>query len=150
MDEPEKFDFGTVLGGTDPAGEAFAVYVPGPADPRPDLNGSGHGELSYVTYEVGDSVRFRDFYGRVLGWTFEGGRIDDGWEPQGVHPMSGVAGGSPATVTVPMWTVDDIDSAVARVHEAGGTVIDEPSQQSYGISAQCTDDQGGRFYLGQF
>lgn len=150
VDEPEKFDFGTVLGGTDPAGEAFAVYVPGPADPRPDLNGSGHGELSYVTYEVGDSARFRDFYGRVLGWTFEGGRIDDGWEPQGVHPMSGVAGGSPATVTVPMWTVDDIDSAVARVHEAGGTVIDEPSQQSYGISAQCTDDQGGRFYLGQF
>lgn len=150
VDEPERFDFGTVMGGTDSAGAAFAVYVPGPGDPRPPLNGSGHGELSYVTYEVADSARFREFYADVLGWTYEGGRIDDGWEALGVHPMSGIAGGSAATVTVPMWTVDDIDAAVARVREAGGTVIDEPSQQSYGISAQCTDDQGGRFYLGEF
>ncbi len=57
---------------------------------------------------------------------------------------------APHPVTVPMWTVADIDAAVARVREAGGTVIDEPSQQSYGTSAQCTDDQGTRFYLGEF
>ncbi len=31
-----------------------------------------------------------------------------------------------------MWTVEDIDAAVARVREAGGTVIEEPSQQPYG------------------
>lgn len=49
-----------------------------------------------------------------------------------------------------MWTVDDIDAAVARVREAGGTVLDEPSRQPYGLSAECTDDQGSRFYLGQF
>ena len=41
------------------------------------------------------------------------------------------------------------DAAVARVREAGGTVIDEPSQQAYGKSALCTDDQGSRFYLGE-
>ena len=63
--------------------------------------------------------------------------------------MSGVAGGNPEAVTVPMWTVDDINAAVARVREAGGTVIEEPSQQSYGKSALCTDDQGARFYLGE-
>ena len=39
---------------------------------------------------------------------------------------------------------------VPRVREAGGTVIDAPSQQSYGRSALCTDDQGTRFYLGEF
>lgn len=143
------FDFGSVLDAVDAAGDAFSVYVPGAADPRPSLNGNGHGELSYVTYQVTDSQVFRSFYGAVLGWTFEGGRMDDGWEPRGVHPMAGVAGGSSAAVTVPMWTVSDIDVAVARVVEAGGTVIDEPSQQSYGMSALCTDDQGGRFYLGQ-
>jgi predicted enzyme related to lactoylglutathione lyase len=49
-----------------------------------------------------------------------------------------------------MWTVEDVDAAVARVRAAGGTVIDEPSQQSYGRSALCTDDQGSRFYLGEF
>jgi len=63
--------------------------------------------------------------------------------------MAGVAGGSTQAVTVPMWTVDDIDAAVTRVREAGGTVIEEPSTQSYGRSAQCTDDQGTRFYLGE-
>jgi predicted enzyme related to lactoylglutathione lyase len=49
-----------------------------------------------------------------------------------------------------MWTVEDVDAAVARVREAGGTVIEEPAQQAYGKMAQCTDDQGTRFYLGEF
>lgn len=69
---------------------------------------------------------------------------------QQTHPMAGVAGGAATATTVPMWTVDDVEAAVARVREAGGTVIQEPSQQPYGKTAQCTDDQGGRFYLGEF
>jgi predicted enzyme related to lactoylglutathione lyase len=103
-----------------------------------------------VTYEVPDSAVFRDFYARVLHWTFEPGRINDGWQVVTAHPMAGAAGGSPHPTTVPMWTVADIDAAVARVREAGGTVLQEPAQQPYGITAECTDDQGSRFYLGQF
>ena len=140
---------GPTVDATDPAGTAFAVYQPTGNDPRPALNGTGPGELSYVTFMATDSATFRRFYGRVLGWTFEPGRIDDGWEPRSVHPMAGVAGGNAEPVTVPMWTVADIESAVQRVREAGGTVIEEPSAQSYGSSALCTDDQGVRFYLGQ-
>jgi hypothetical protein len=49
----------------------------------------------------------------VLFWTFEPGHIDDGWGVQQTHPMAGVAGGST---------------------QAGGTVIEEPSQQPYGKS----------------
>ena len=45
--------------------------------------------------------------------------------------------------------VEDIDAAVSRVRQAGGTVIEEPSVQPYGKSALCTDDQGTRFYLGE-
>ncbi|MET0452096.1 MAG: VOC family protein [Mycobacterium sp.] len=149
VDDVQQFDFGAVLGATDPTGAAFAVYQPVGHDPRPALNGTGPGELSYVTFEVTDSASFREFYGRVLGWSFDGGRIEDGWEPRNVHPMSGVAGGSDEQVTVPMWTVADIVAAVERVREAGGTVLQEPSQQSYGRSALCVDDQGGRFYLGE-
>ena len=133
-----------------PAGTAFAVFQPASGTPRPALNGAGPGELSYITYEVADSTAFRAFYSRILFWMFEPGRIDDGWQVQGTHPMAGVAGGSAQHVTVPMWTVEDVDAAVARVREAGGTVIEEPSQQPYGKSAQCTDDQGTRFYLGEF
>lgn len=141
---------GPTVDATDPTGVAFAVYQPVGDEPRPTLNGTGPGELSYVTFEVSDSAAFREFYGRVLGWTFEPGRVDDGWVPTSVHPMSGIAGGNDHQVTVPMWTVTDVDAAVARVRGAGGTVVEEPSQQSYGRSALCLDDQGVRFYLGQF
>ena len=148
--EVQEFDFGTVLDATDSRGTAFAVFQPAPGTRRPALNGAGPGELSYITYEVSDSAAFKAFYSRMLFWTFEPGRIDDGWQVAGTHPMAGVAGGSAQQVTVPMWTVADIDAAVARVREAGGTVIEEPSLQSYGKMAHCTDDQGGRFYLGEF
>jgi predicted enzyme related to lactoylglutathione lyase len=149
VDPTEEFDFGVVCNATDPAGTSFAVFQPAPGIGRPALNGTGPGELSYITYEVADSSAFRAFYSGLLFWSFEPGRIDDGWQIAQTHPMAGVAGGSTQTVTVPMWTVDDIEVAVARVRAAGGTVIDEPSPQSYGTSALCTDDQGTRFYLGQ-
>ena len=68
-----------------------------PVQPRPELNGSGPGEVSYITYEVTDSAAFKAFYSRVLFWTFEPGRIDDGWQVEQTHPMAGVAGGSTAT-----------------------------------------------------
>ena len=103
-----------------------------------------------ITYEVADSALARGFYGQVLHWSFEPGRIDDGWGVIDTVPMSGLAGGSTAPATVPMWTVDDIDDAVARVRAAGGTVLQEPTPQAYGLMAECTDDQGARFYLGQF
>jgi uncharacterized glyoxalase superfamily protein PhnB len=150
VDELEHFDFGTLCGATDSQGASFGVYQPNPGQPRPDLNGSGPGELSYITYQVPDSTAFRAFYSRILFWTFEPGRIDDGWQVQQTHPMAGVAGGNSDPVTVPMWAVEDVGAAVTRVREAGGTVIDEPSQQAYGKSALCTDDQGSRFYLGEF
>jgi predicted enzyme related to lactoylglutathione lyase len=49
-----------------------------------------------------------------------------------------------------MWTVADIEDAVSRVREAGGTVIQAPTCQPYGLMAECTDDQDGRLYLGEF
>ncbi|AKS35752.1 VOC family protein [Mycolicibacterium goodii] len=148
--DTREFDFGTVLDATDPAGAPFAVFEPAPGTPRPALNGTGPGSLSYITYNVPDSAAFREFYGRVLAWTFEPGRVADGWGVQNCRPMSGMAGGSDRATTVPMWTVDDIDTAVARVREAGGTVVSAPARQPYGVMAECTDDQGTRFYLGQF
>lgn len=148
--EVRQTDYGVLLDATDPHGAAFAVFEPPAGRKRPEINGSGPGELSYVTYQVPDSAGFRDFYGRVLGWTFEPGRVADGWQVMGTHPMAGAAGGSTSPTTVPMWTVSDIDAAVARVREAGGTVLAEPARQPYGVTAECADDQDGRFYLGEF
>jgi predicted enzyme related to lactoylglutathione lyase len=149
--EIDRTDHGMIVEATDPTGAAFAVFEATADISRPALNGTGPGELSYITYEVPDSAVTRAFYGRVLHWTFEAGRVEDGWAVVGSHPMAGIAGGPVARpVTVPMWTVADIEAAVARVRAAGGTVLAEPQQQSYGLMAECTDDQGGRFYLGQF
>jgi predicted enzyme related to lactoylglutathione lyase len=148
--EIRETDYGVLLDATDPQGLKFAVYEPVAARKRPEINGSGPGELSYVTYEVPDSAGFRDFYGRVLGWTFQHGRVSDGWQVVGAQPMSGAAGGSEHPRVVPMWTVADIDAAVGRVREAGGIVLAAPARQPYGVSAECLDDQGSRFYLGEF
>jgi predicted enzyme related to lactoylglutathione lyase len=150
LGEERQSDYGTVRDATDPTGTAFAVYHPKANTERPALNGTGPGELSYVTYEVSASSAFRDFYGRVLGWSFEPGRVADGWQITETHPMAGVAGGNAETATVPMWTVADVNDAVAKVREAGGTVLQEPIRQPYGLMAECRDDQGARFYLGEF
>jgi predicted enzyme related to lactoylglutathione lyase len=149
VEQTEQTDFGTMCRAVDPTGMPFAVFEPASGVTRPALNGTGPGELSYITYQAVDSAAFRAFYSGVLSWTFEPGRIDDGWAIQQTHPMAGVAGGSAHPVTVPMWTVADIQAAVDRVRAAGGTVIEEPTRQPYGMSALCTDDQGSRFYLGE-
>ncbi len=143
-----RFPIGDGIEATDAAGSPFGVYLPDADQPRPLLNGTEPGELSYVTHQVPESAPFREFYSRVFGWTFAPGHVTDGWEVHGTQPMAGVAGGSAHPVTVAMWTVADVDAAVRRVREAGGTVIAEPSRQSYGVTAECADDQGGRFYLG--
>jgi predicted enzyme related to lactoylglutathione lyase len=148
--EVRRTDYGIILDATDSQGVAFAVYEPPAGRKRLTLNGSGPGELAYVTYRTTDSAVFRDFYGRILHWTFTAGRVDDGWQVANTHPMAGVGGGNARPTTLPMWTVADIDAAIARVRQAGGTVLAEPARQPYGMEAECTDDQGSPFYLGEF
>lgn len=147
-EDPAQSPYGPLAGCVTPQGIDFAVYQPKADDPRPPTNGTLPGDLSYVTFRTrGPSAPTREFYSSVLGWTFSAGRVEDGWEPEGVHPMAGLAGGGDGA-TVPMWTTPDVAAAVERVRAAGGTVLDGPAQQPYGITAECLDDQGGRFYLG--
>ena len=144
--EPEQRPYGTAADCVDDQGVEFALHPAG-SGPRPPENGARQGDLSYLTLEVVDSARFRTFYGQVLGWTFTGGRIEDGWAVQGVSPMTGMHGGNAAYAAVPMWKVDDVAAAVQRVRAAGGTATD-PERQPYGTTSEGTDDQGIRFYLG--
>jgi predicted enzyme related to lactoylglutathione lyase len=62
--------------------------------------------------------------------------------------MTGLSGGRRQATGVPMWLVEDIAAAVQRVRDAGGTST-EPQRQPYCVMADCTDDQGMHFYLGQ-
>ena len=144
--------YGRLVDCTDDQGTAFAlVEVPTPSEDETGtrvLNGAREGDLAYVTYEVLDSAKARAFYGAVLGWVFTPGTAADGWQATEVAPMTGVHGGHEVATTVPMYRVDDVGAAVARVRAAGGTAA-EPERQHYGVTAVCVDDQGTRFYLGR-
>ena len=159
--EPIRRPYGLVAECTDDQGTRFAVHqYPQAAVPAPAAGTAGagaaapaaaphDGDLAYVTFEVVDSRRARDFYGAVLGWRFAPGRVADGWQVEGTTPMAGLSGGHTQATTVPMWRVAGLREAVGRVRAAGGTATG-PRQEPYGLTAGCTDDQGIRFYLGQF
>lgn len=127
----------------DPYGHRWMLGAPAPAaeGPRP-------GDVVYLTLQVPDGARARDFYEAVLGWSALPGRVPDGWQVENTTPMIGIGGGSSEPGAVPMYAVDDIEVAVAAVQTAGGKA-GEIEQQSFGLSALCRDDQGLPFWLGQ-
>ena len=144
--EPEDRPYGAAADAVDDQGVVFSLHRAG-SGPRSPENGARPGDLSYLTLEVMDSARARAFYGEVLGWTFTPGGVADGWSPRGVSPMTGMHGGNERHEAVPMWKVADVPAAVERVRAAGGSSTD-PEEKPYGITAECRDDQGARFYLG--
>lgn len=144
--KPSEAPYGLVANCTDDQGTVFALYQPpGGVGTGPPAMGS-HGDLAYVSFEVVDSARYRAFYAAVLGWNFTSGSIEDGWQIQGV--MAGMHGGHAQVTTLPMWRVDDLVLSIDRVRATGGTAT-EPQTRPYGQEAECADDQGTRFYLGQ-
>ncbi len=149
-DEPDEEPYGRIAMCVDPESMAFALYQPPPGERerRPAPNGEHHGDVSYLTMEVVDSAVTRQFYEAVLGWQFVAGRVEDGWVPTDVAPMTGLHGGHGSPTVVPMYQVDDIGAAVSRVRTAGGSATD-PERHDYGWTSDCVDDQGTHFYLGQ-
>lgn len=146
----ERPPWGPVARCTDDQGTPFSLHeIDATTDGvDPPANGNGPGELSYLTLLVADSTKARAFYGAVLGWTFHPGHVQDGWGVEGVAPMSGMAGGNEQAAAVPMWSVPDVPAAVEAVRAYGGTATDA-QRQPYGLSSECVDDQGMRFYLGE-
>ncbi|HEY1570060.1 MAG TPA: VOC family protein [Pseudonocardiaceae bacterium] len=144
---PQDEPFGRVADCVDNQGMRFALFH-GPRDQRQPAPTPGAGELLYLTVGVPNSQLYRDFYGAVFGWTFTPGRIDDGWGVTGPTPMTGMHGNADRPAVVPMYGVADIAAAVDAVRAAGGTAAD-PARMPYGTTADCVDDQGLPFYLGQ-
>jgi predicted enzyme related to lactoylglutathione lyase len=145
--EPRQEPYGLRADCADDQGSAFSIHEVAPDTTRPSVT-SRHGDLAYLTLEVVDSAMARAFYGAVFGWTFTPGRTEDGWGVENTTPMTGLSGGHDQATAVPMWQVGDITAAVDAVRAAGGTAT-EPREEPYGLRADCTDDQGSRFYLGQ-
>ncbi|GAA3182187.1 VOC family protein [Blastococcus jejuensis] len=141
---PADAPYGRTGAIVDPYGHHWLLQTP----TRPPEPGPRPGDAVYLTLQVPDGARARDFYEAVLGWSAAPGRVPDGWQVEGTTPMIGIGGGSSEPGTVPMYAVDDIEVAVAAVRTAGGQAGDI-ERQSYGLSALCRDDQGLPFWLGQ-
>jgi predicted enzyme related to lactoylglutathione lyase len=147
--QPTDAPHGRVADCTDDQGTDFALWQIGSARAtRPAANGRRPGDLAYLVLEVVDAGLARAFYGSVLGWQCRPGSIEDGWSVERVVPMVGLSGGHERAAAVPMWRVASIEGGVARVRAAGGRATD-PARQPYGVTAECTDDQGSRFLLGE-
>jgi predicted enzyme related to lactoylglutathione lyase len=131
----------------DDQGLAFTLQQKVPM-PRPPATGTRRGDPAYVVFELPDGAKGRAFYEAVLGVRIEPGRMPDSWNLPDIAPMSGISGGAAHAAVVPMFRVDDIQAGVEQVRAAGGTAS-EPRHEGYGIRAECADDQGLRFYLGQ-
>jgi uncharacterized glyoxalase superfamily protein PhnB len=131
----------------DPYGHRWILQCP-PHGETPAQQGPRPGDTVYLSLQVPDGARARDFYEAVLGWSAVPGRVPDGWQVEGTTPMIGIGGGATEPGTVPMYAVDDIEVAVAAVRTAGGEA-GEIERQSYGLSSLCRDDQGLPFWLGQ-
>lgn len=112
--EPRSEPYGQTVDCTDDQGMAFAVFAPGDGVRAPS-DQPRHGEISYLTFAVPDSARFRAFFGRVLGWEFVPGRV----EGTPVRPRVGLHGGHERSTVVPTYTVDDIDAAVRNAPPPG-------------------------------
>lgn len=99
--------------------------------------------------EIGtqDTEAAKSFFADVMGWSWvemekgRGGYFTDGTRKVGLHQEETLC-------MVPYLTVNDIESAVARVKAAGGSVMgDIADGAELGRFATCADPQGMRFGL---
>lgn len=113
------------------------------------------GDISFFELGVEDPERARFFYGELFGWTFEPGPSGGGFAITAPGTPGGVHGGDPGAGPYVFFRVDDLDAALAKVRELGGTVDegdlgdDGESAARFGRFRLCHDDQGSSFGLHQ-
>ncbi|MDR6508042.1 VOC family protein [Arthrobacter oryzae] len=111
------------------------------------------GEPAFFEIGVEDPQRGKAFYGALFGWDFTPGPSAGGGFMIGTPGLSGgIHGGDAGAVPYLFFRVDDMDAALERVRELGGSVDepelgDETSAGEYGRFKLCKDDQGSPFGL---
>ncbi|HEY3144058.1 MAG TPA: VOC family protein [Acidimicrobiales bacterium] len=120
------------------------------------VGGSLAAGLGYLSFGVSDPDQAATFFGALFGWEFAPASDEAGHvyrHIEGVAPAMGVnndRGPCPVHGVRPRWRlwfrVDDLDAAMERVRELGGTVGTHESGRSGGY-AECRDDQGVDFEL---
>jgi hypothetical protein len=113
------------------------------------------GEVAFFEIGVQDPERGRAFYEGLLGWRFEPGPSGAGFVIQAPNVPGGMHGGDPEAAPYLFFAVDDMEAALERVRDLGGSVEeadvegDEDSVARFGRFQLCRDDQGSSFGLHQ-
>ena len=113
------------------------------------------GELAFVEFGVEDVEKGQVFYSGLFGWKFEPGPSGQGYVISLPNVGAGIHGADPGAAPYVFFRVDDIDAAVEKVLELGGTVDDtdvegdDESIATFGRFKLCKDDQGSPFGLHQ-
>jgi len=150
----EVMEFGNMAIFADPAGAVFGVWEPGTHKGAEIVNEPGAWSWSeLVTTDVEGA---KTFYGEVFGWgsqTSTGGPMEYTEWKIGERSISGMMQKPdmmPAEVP-PHWgvyfAVADIDAAMARVGELGGTVMGGPFPSPAGRLVPAMDSHGASFNL---
>lgn len=115
------------------------------------------GELAFFEIGVDDVARGRTFYEGLFGWQFDPGPSGEGagFAVGTPNVSGGMHGGDRGATPYLFFQVDDMEAAVQRVGELGGSVDDadvegdEGSIARFGRFKLCRDDQGSPFGLHQ-
>ncbi|MFB9690346.1 VOC family protein [Amycolatopsis plumensis] len=126
----------------DPFGQRWLVSQ---AAPKPS---PAPGQAMYFTFQVPEAEPAKSFYGAVLGWEFTPGSVSDAWSFSGPGLEGGLWAGDRQIGWKLMYAVADLDAALTRVREQGGRA-GEVENHPYGLTADCTDNQGIEFWLWQ-
>ena len=113
------------------------------------------GEVSFIELGVDDVERGREFYESLFGWRFEPGPSGQGYAIETPAVPGGIHGGDRGASPYVFFRVDDLDAALDRVRELGGSFDeshdedDEETTARFGRYKLCRDDQGSPFGLHQ-
>jgi predicted enzyme related to lactoylglutathione lyase len=146
--DPVDYDSGRSATCVDPQGVRFELQVPVEEYRQPARSSSEPGELFYWTLPAPDAAASKRFYAEVFGWSFGDPGSQGGMHVENRLPDGGLGGGREGTGPELFFRVDDLDAAVARVRDLGGTA-ELAGSGPEGSHAMCADDQGIPFGLSQ-
>lgn len=103
---------------------------------------------NYMEMKADDMGASKTFYEKAFGFVF----TDYGPDYAGVEggPVQiGLAAGDEPAAPLPAFEADDLESALAQVKEAGGTIVKEIFAYPGGRRFECLDPAGNRLAIYQ-
>lgn len=144
----------------DPQGAVFGILQPAPMDPQPPVESGAwnqrkesHG--NWIELMSSDPVAGFDFYAELFGWT-KSRAVDMGemgqyqlfaYDGADIGGMMSL-GQAPVPCWLPYFGVNGVEAAMARISDAGGTVMHGPQEVPGGaFIAVARDPQGAHFAI---